>query len=89
MGGPHSFDMMSQENPTRILQLPRVNPVGIMESPDSFETSPRKLPLALRLVAATILIAFTVVGTVTTVVTLGAYCLTSHAGSSNPLRGKP
>lgn len=77
----HLFDRMSPESPTKILEIPRVNPVGIMESPVSFETSPRKLPLTLRLVAGTILIAFTVVGTVTTVVTLGAYCLTTHAGS--------
>ncbi len=81
--------MMSRQNQTRFLELPRVNSVGLIESPDSYETSPRKLPMALRLVAATILVAFTVVGTVTTVVTLGAYCLTSHAGSPNPLQGKP
>jgi len=68
------------------LQLPRVNPIGLIESPDSYEAPPRKLPIVLRLVAAAILIAFTAVGTVTTVVSLGAYCLTSHAGMPNPLQ---
>ena len=81
----HSFKTMARQNQTRILELPRVNPVGLMESPDSYETSPRKLPMALRIVAATILVAFTAVGTITTVVSLGAYCLTSHAGAPPPL----
>ena len=79
---------MPRLSQNKILELPRVNPIGLVESPGSFETSPRKLPMALRFVAATILVVFTVAGTVTTVVTLGAYCLTSHAGSPNPLHEK-
>ncbi len=62
------------------IELPRVNPVGLIESPETYQASPRKLTIGLRLVAATILIAFTTAGTIATVVTLGAYCLTSHAG---------
>jgi len=77
--------MVPQKHP-RTLQLPRVNPVGLIESPHSYQASPRRLPFALRLVAAAILIAFTAVGTVTTVVSLGAYCLTSDAGMPNPLQ---
>jgi hypothetical protein len=72
-------------NDRSTMELPRVNPIGIIESPDSYEVLPRKLPIALRLVAAAILIAFTAVGTITTVVSLGAYCLTSHAGTPSPL----
>ena len=64
-----------------LLKLPRVNPVGIVELPAGYRMSPRGFSLALRFVAASILVAFAVVGTVTTVVTLGAYCLTSHAGT--------
>ncbi len=78
--------MVNQKHARTTLELPRVNPVGLMESPHSYRASPRKLPFALRLVAAAILIAFTAVGTVTTVVSLGAYCLTSHTGTANPLQ---
>ena len=69
------------------MEIPRVNPVGLIESPHSYQMSPRKLSFALRLVAAAILIAFTAVGTITTVVSLGAYCLTSHASTPSPLQG--
>ena len=82
----HWFEMMVNQKHPMTLELPRVNPVGLIESPHSYQTSPRKLPFALRLVAAAILIAFTAVGTVTTAVSLGAYCLTSHAGTPNPLQ---
>ncbi len=82
----HWFEMTVHQKHPRTLELPRVNPVGLIESPDSYKAPPRKLPFALRLVAAAILIAFTAVGTVTTVVSLGAYCLTSHAGMPNPLQ---
>ena len=62
-----------------IMELPRVNPIGIVEAPATYEASPRRLPMALRLVAVILLIAFTTVGTVATVVSMGKYCLTSYA----------
>ncbi len=61
------------------MELLCVNPIGIVEFPDAYEASPRSLPVALRLVAAGLLIAFTGVGIVTTMATLGTYCLTSYA----------
>ena len=81
------FEMAKDRILPNTMELPRVNPIGIIESPDSYEVSSRELPIALRLVAAAILIAFTAVGTITTVVSLGAYCLTSHAGTPSPLQG--
>ena len=87
LGNGARFEMAIDRILPNTMELPRVNPIGIIESPDSYEVSPRELPIALRLVAAAILITFTAVGTITTVVSLGAYCLTSHAGTPSPLQG--
>jgi hypothetical protein len=67
------------------MQLPRVNPVGILETPPGFRTRPRSHPTAIRLAAALVLVAFTIVVVVTSAVTLGEYCLTSHAGAPLPI----
>lgn len=64
------------------MELPRVSPVGVVELPPEPGT-PRHYPHGLRLVAALVLAGFLVVTVVSTVVSLGRYCLTSHAG--NPL----
>jgi len=42
---------------------------------------PRAYSARLRVVAALVLAAFAAVGVATTVWSLGAYCLTSHAGA--------
>lgn len=68
------------------MELPRVDPVGLVEVPEGYTARPRRLPLPLRLVAAGVLLAFGLVGTVTTVVSLGRYCLTSDATSPSPLQ---
>ncbi|NNL65914.1 MAG: hypothetical protein HKP30_06715 [Myxococcales bacterium] len=66
------------------MEIPRVDPVGIVEVPDGYVLRRRRLPLPLRVMAAAVLVAFATVGTVTTVATLGRYCLTSQAASIPP-----
>lgn len=63
------------------MQPPRVDPVGVVESPEGWVRSPRRHGAPLRVAAALLLAAFLAVGTATTVWSLGAWCLTSHAGS--------
>ncbi len=68
------------------MELPRVNPVGIVEYPSSFTARPRRLPWPMRAAAIALLAVFAAVGSVTTAATLGRYCLTSHASSAAPLQ---
>lgn len=67
-----------------VVQIPRVNPVGIVEHAAGWSVSPRAYAAGVRLAAAIVLGAFLVVGAATTVHSLGAYCLTSHAGTPLP-----
>jgi len=68
------------------MEIPRVNAVGLLEVPEDYVARPRPLPVVMRLAAASILLAFGLVGTVTTVASLGRYCLTSNATSPSPLQ---
>jgi hypothetical protein len=70
------------------VQIPRVNPVGLMEQPADYRTRPRRQPAATRLAALAILLAFASVSISTTVLTLGAYCLTTDATTPAPLAGR-
>lgn len=63
------------------MRLPRVNPIGIVEYPEGYAATPREYTMRFRVAAASVLTAFLVVVVVTTVYTLGAYCLTTRAGS--------
>lgn len=72
-------------HPTRVLESPRVNPVGLPEVPPSFARCPREYSRAVRLVAAGVLFVFGSVGVAATVLSLGSYCLTSQAGVPAPL----
>jgi len=58
-----------------------VNPVGLTEVPEGYAARPRQYSRRVRTAAAAALVAFALVGTVTTVVSLGAYCLTSDAAN--------
>ena len=60
------------------MELPRVNPVGIVERPAPGR--PRRYPLRVRVPAVIALATFVTVSMVTTVISLGAYCLTSGTG---------
>ena len=69
-----------------MIELPRVNPVGVSEVPDDFVRRPRRFSAAFRLVAALVAIVFTTVVIGTGVASLAAWCLTSDAGSPFPFR---
>ncbi|MBW2425390.1 MAG: hypothetical protein JRG86_14155 [Deltaproteobacteria bacterium] len=73
-----------QRHPTT-MQPPRVNPVGLVETPADFRTRPRSHRAGTRVAAALILVAFTIVVVVTSAATLGEYCLTSQAGAPLPI----
>ncbi len=68
--------------------LPRVSPLGILEPGDNDAVSPRVYPKLLRVVALVVLGIFLAVVVVTTSLSLGAYCLTTDAGSLRPAPGE-
>jgi len=67
------------------MELPRVNPVGLMEVPPGFQARRRRYSLMARVVATAVLALFALVATVTTVVSLGSYCLTSDGSNASGL----
>ena len=62
------------------MELPRVNPVGVVGHPNDYSASARTYPRSLRIVTALVLGTFLTVTFATTVSSLGAYCLTSGNG---------
>ena len=62
--------------------LPRVSPLGILEPGQGEGGSPRIYPRGMRLAALAVLAIFLSVVVVTTALSLGAYCLTTDAGSA-------
>lgn len=63
-----------------------MNPVGVVEVPEGWVSRPRRVPGPLRAVAGFLLVAFFGVTTVTSAISLGRYCLTSHASDARPLQ---
>lgn len=66
------------------MEIPHIDPVGIVRVPEGYRRQPRSYPWPIRLAAVALLTAFVGVSTVTTVASLGRYCLTSQAGSEAP-----
>ncbi|HIE91890.1 MAG TPA: hypothetical protein EYQ83_03075 [Acidobacteria bacterium] len=62
------------------MKLPRVNPVGLVEHPDDYAVTARVYSRGLRIGAAIVLGTFVTVSLTTTIISLGAYCLTSGTG---------
>ncbi len=60
------------------MEIPRVNPIGILEN--SFGGPPRQISRGVRALASIVLVIFTLATVITTVVSLGAYCLTTEPG---------
>ena len=60
------------------MEIPRVNPIGILENP--LGGSPRQVSRGVRALASIVLVIFTLATVITTVVSLGAYCLTTEPG---------
>ena len=69
------------------MDIPRVSPVGLHETPARYHESPRRYPAAQRLLAGALLGAFLGVVTVTTVLSLGTYCLTTDSANTQALPG--
>lgn len=63
------------------VELPRIDPVGIVRYPEGYEGAPRAYSRGLRAVTLAVLVAFALVMVVTTGLTLGRYCLTTDAGA--------
>lgn len=71
------------------MEPPRVNPVGILETAPEFESLPRRYSRRLRVLAALLLALFFAATVVTTVISLGRYCLTTDAANTRALPGSP
>ena len=68
------------------MEPPRVNPIGILETPLDLPSSPRRFSRRLRLLAGLLLALFFLGTVVTTVVSLGRYCLTTDSTDTRALR---
>jgi len=69
------------------MEPPRINPVGILEISPDFASSPRRYSRRLRLLAGLLLALFFTATVVTTVISLGRYCLTTDAANTRALPG--
>ena len=67
------------------MELPRIDPVGLVRVPDGYSRTPRRYPPALRIAALALVAAFLTAGTLTTVLSLGRYCLTTDASNTGSL----
>ena len=87
------FQDMSHDDLTRDsaqpLAMPRVSPVGLVEYPDDFTASPREIGRGLRGAVWALLIFFTVATVATSILSVGAYCLTSDGADTRSLHAAP
>lgn len=67
------------------MNFPRVNSVGLREIPPGFQARRRRYSRTARVLATAVLSLFLLVVTITTVVSLGAYCLTSDGSNVSGL----
>jgi hypothetical protein len=70
------------------MEPPRVNPIGILETPPDLPSSPRRFSRRLRLFAGLLLVFFLLGTMVTTVISLGRYCLTTDSTDTRALHPK-
>lgn len=68
------------------MEPPRINPIGILETPPELASAPRRFSRPLRLLAGLLLVLFALTTMATTVVSLGRYCLTTDAADTRALR---
>ena len=66
--------------------MPRINPVGIVEYPEGYESRPRGFSRPIRFFATLLLLFFFAATVVTGALSLGAYCLTSDGGDTRALQ---
>ena len=67
------------------MQIPEINPVGVLTRPEAYAQTPRSYPTLVRIFAAALVAAFLSVVVVTSAVSLGAYCLTSDGTNTQAL----
>jgi hypothetical protein len=70
------------------MEPPRVNPIGILETPPDLASSPRRFSRPLRLLAGLLLALFFLGTVVTTVVSFGRYCLTTDSTDTRALHSR-
>lgn len=68
------------------METPRINPVGLVEYPDDYESRPRRHSRLSRLFATLLLLFFFAATVATSTLSVGAYCLTSDGGDTRELR---
>jgi hypothetical protein len=74
------------EPPAEIpMDVPSASPIGLVEHPPGFASAPRRHPPARRFLAAALLALVALVTVLTTVASLGSYCLTTEPGDLRPL----
>ena len=71
------------------MELPSVDPVGLPKRPAGFRMAPRRYSPAARGVAWLLLAGFGFTVVASTVLSLGAYCLTSDGENTRGLFGRP
>ena len=67
------------------MEPPRVNPIGLLETPPDLVSAPRRFSRPLRLLAGLLLVLFLMGALVTTVVSLGRYCMTTDSTNTRAL----
>jgi hypothetical protein len=67
------------------MQLPHTDAVGLAVVPDSYSQTPGRHSSSVRLAAALLVGTFLAVVSVTTAVSLGAYCLTTDTANTTRL----
>lgn len=79
---------MEHESPLEDMPLPtpRINPVGMLEVPEGYVHGTGSHPPWIRRMAWVFLALFASVTITTSILTLGAYCLTSDGGDGRALR---
>jgi hypothetical protein len=67
------------------MEPPRVNPIGLLETPSDLVSTPRRFSRRLRLLAGLLLALFFLGTVVTTVISFGRYCSTTDATDTRAL----
>lgn len=84
---PHLQQPPANSSPQdQAIPTPRVNPVGIIEVPEGYAHAESRHGVGVRRMAWFFLVLFTCVTLTTSILSLGAYCLTSDGGDGRALR---
>ena len=67
------------------METPHVNPVGLLQTPEDYAASRRRASRPQRLLASALLLFFFLATVASSVLSAGAYCLTSDGGDTRAL----